>query len=367
MSKGYQASVTSLGQIAQQQEVINPMAESKLASSVIKVPKIIQSCNEFNTHNIPKINCYNHQGYTYTNFCQLESCCFPLCPECIPQHVQEHFESQSKPKLDSLENVLNKVQMTVFNEANKLASFSQNIANSVFMADQMNMQCIKLLNEKKERIIKIIDQHFNSLLIEVQGKHQKNIENYKRDALFFQQVIIDRHNSHVELLENLKNSDCMRPLIRFLKSKTLQENEQYFIQAQEFTERYAHYQTKVSFDSEKSAQLGGFISEFLKVVNYDLPEYVNIHKLAPPEITTQKSNVGTANNSKASIRQSEQKISQVQSKSGLDISQQAQYMNQSSNINNYMQQSQQQFGSQRQMRNNYGEYPSLGNFGSRKQ
>ncbi|CAK70779.1 unnamed protein product (macronuclear) [Paramecium tetraurelia] len=367
MSKGYQASVTSLGQITQQQQANNPMCETKLVSSVLQVPKILEHCNEFNTHNIPRINCYNHQGYNYTNFCQLEGCCFPLCPECIPQHVQEHFESQSKPKLDSLENVLNKIQLTVHNEANKLASCFQNITNSVLMADQMNMQCIKLLNEKKERIIKIIEQHFNSLLIDVQGKHIKNIENYKRDAQFFKQVIQDRWNSHVELLDNLKNQDCMRPLIRFLKSKTLQENEQYFLQAQEFTERYALHQTKVSFDSEKSSQLGGFISEFLKVVNYDLPEYLNIHKLAPPEITTSKSNAGSAINSKASIRQSEQKISQSQTKGGLEISQQAQYMNQSPGSNNYLQQSQQQFGSQRQMRNNYGEYPSLSNFGSRKQ
>ncbi|CAD8051855.1 unnamed protein product [Paramecium primaurelia] len=366
MQKQFQSSVTSLGQIAQQQELQNPMVESKMTSTIFNVPRILDNYNEFNSHNIPKINCFYHQGYTYSNFCQLEGCCFPLCPECIPQHADEHYEQKSQPKLDSLENVLNKAQITVHGECNNLASYYQKISNSVLMAEQMNVQCIKYLNEKKDRIIKIIDQYFNSLLIEVQGKHQKNIENYKRDAQFFQQVIRDRWKSHFELLESFKNQDCMKPLIRFLKSKTLQENEQYFIQAQEFTERYAHYQTKVSFDSEKSAQLGGFISDFLKVINYDLPEYVNIHKLAPPEITTQKSNVGSVNNSKASIRQSEQKINQSQIKSGREIQQQAQFMNQSSNPNNYMQQSQQQFGSQRQMRNNYGEQPSLGNLGSRK-
>ncbi|CAD8061982.1 unnamed protein product [Paramecium sonneborni] len=363
MSLGNQAFVTSLEYITQQQQLTKQMLKSEVVS---KTPEILDKCDQFNTHNIPRINCFNHQGYTYTNFCQLESCCFPLCPECLPDHVQEHFESQSKPKLDSLENVLNKVLITVHNEANKLATHFLNIQNSVKMADQMNYQCIRLLNEKKERIINIIDQYFNSLLNEVKGKHQKNIDNYQRDATFFEQVIRDRWKSHIELYENLKNQDCMRPLIKFLKSQTLQENEQYFVQASEFTQRYAHYQTKINFDSEKSAQLGGFISEFLKVINYDLPEYLNIHKLAPPEIGTQKQNMGSVNNSKASIRQSEQKIQQSQIKSGEEISKQAQLMNLSSNPNNSIQQSQQLLGSQRQMRNIYGEYQSQNNFGSRK-
>ncbi|CAD8069581.1 unnamed protein product [Paramecium sonneborni] len=367
MSQAFQLSATSLGQKTQQQQQqpINPMDDSKRSSTVFKIPQILDHCHQFNTNTIPKINCYHHQGNTYINFCQLEECCFPLCPECIPEHVNEHVGQNSKPKLESLKDILNKVQFTVHNEANKLANSFFNIQNSVKMAEEMNNSCIRQLNDKRERIIKIIDQYFNSLLIEVQGKHQKNIVNYKRDAQFFQQVIYDRWNSHFELIENLKNSDCMKPLIRFLKSKTLEENEQYFIQAQEFTERYVHYQTKVNFDSEKSAQLGGFISEFLKVVNYDLPEFLNIHKLAPPEITTQKQNMGSVNNSKASIR-SEQKILQSSIKSGLEISQQVQFMNQSSNPNNYIKQSQQQFGSQQQMRNNYGEYSSFGNFGSRK-
>ncbi|CAK55863.1 unnamed protein product (macronuclear) [Paramecium tetraurelia] len=261
-----------------------------------------QRCNNrttpfvFTAQNMPKIICFNHQGQTLTNFCKCKECLLPLCPECVKEHVYEHSEFKSYPRLECLENILTAVhqdvcQQGIFDrkyQANQLADAKSDIQKSISQAYSSTQETVYNLKEVKKRIINIVEQYFNALEIELENKQRKNYDNFNRDGKAFISTLQARLDSHHNFLDKLKQPDCMYSLLPYLLSTTQQDNNLYLQAAQQFQTRFKDTSSLISFNSFKSSQLSSQIAEIVNVVHQDLPEFLEIHKLASPDIIQSK-------------------------------------------------------------------------------
>ncbi|CAD8141943.1 unnamed protein product [Paramecium octaurelia] len=242
----------------------------------------------FTVQNMPKINCFNHQGQTFTNFCKCRECLLPLCPECVKEHVYEHSEYKSYPKLECLENILTDVHKEVCQQANQLVHAYLDIQKSISQAYSYTQETVQKLKEAKNRILNIVEQYFHALEIELENKQRKNFDNFDRDGKSFSQVLNARWISHVNFLDKLKQPDCMYSLLPYLLSTTIEDNLQYLQTAQQFSSRFKEAQSLITFDSIESSNLSQQIAQIVNVVHKDLPEFLDIHKLATPEIISSR-------------------------------------------------------------------------------
>ncbi|CAD8048517.1 unnamed protein product [Paramecium sonneborni] len=251
----------------------------------------------FTVSNMPKISCFNHQGQTFTNFCKCRECFLPLCPECVKEHVYEHSEFKSYPKLECLENILNDVHKEVcqqgiiqqgINKVNQLVFAQTDISNSISQAYLYIQETVQKLKEAKQRILNIVEQYFHALEIELENQQNKNYDNFYNDGNSFNDVLNARLASHVNFLEKLKQPDCMYSLLPYLLSTTKEDNELYLKTAQQFSSRFKEASSLITFDSIKSSQLSAQIAQIVNVFHKDLPEFLDIHKLASPEIIQTK-------------------------------------------------------------------------------
>ncbi|CAD8052140.1 unnamed protein product [Paramecium sonneborni] len=242
----------------------------------------------FTTQNMPKINCFNHQGQTFTNFCKCKECLLPLCPECMKEHVYEHSQFRSYPQLECLENILTNVHQEVCQQAKQLVFAFMDIKQSTTQALSYTQETVQKLKEAKQRILNIVEQYFNALEIELENKQKKNFENFDHDGQAFISVLEERWRSHVNFLEKLKQPDCMYSLLPYLLSTTKEDNELYFKTAQVFSSRFKEASSIINFDTVKSSQLSTQIAQIVNVIHRDLPEFLDIHKLASPEIIQTK-------------------------------------------------------------------------------
>ncbi|CAK90754.1 unnamed protein product (macronuclear) [Paramecium tetraurelia] len=242
----------------------------------------------FTVQNMPKINCFNHQGQTFTNFCKCRECLLPLCPECVKEHVYEHSEYRSYPKLECLENILTDVHKEVCQQANQLVYAYLDIQKSISQALSYTQETVQKLKEAKNRILNIVEQYFHALEIELENKQRKNFDNFDRDGKSFTQVLNARFISHINFLDKLKQPDCMYSLLPYLLSTTKEDNLQYIETAQSFSSRFKEAQSQINFDSIESSNLSQQIAQIVNVVHKDLPEFLDIHKLATPEIISNR-------------------------------------------------------------------------------
>ncbi|CAK72205.1 unnamed protein product (macronuclear) [Paramecium tetraurelia] len=242
----------------------------------------------FTSYNMPKINCYNHFGQTITNFCKTQECRLPLCPECVKEHVNEHSEFKTYPKLECLENILTQVHSDICQQANQITHAQYGIEKSVAQAYAQTTFTVEKLKEAKKRILNVIEQYFDTLENELENKQKKNYENFKRDADALLKALKARNGAYLNFLDKLQQPECMYSLLPYLASPSQEDNQQYLQIANKFTSRFKEVQSEITFDSFKSAQLSSRLSEIVGVIHQDLTEYLDIHKLAPPEIVKSK-------------------------------------------------------------------------------
>ncbi|CAD8043612.1 unnamed protein product [Paramecium primaurelia] len=238
----------------------------------------------FTAQNMPKINCFNHQGQTFTNFCKCKECILPLCPECVKEHVYEHSQFNSYPKLECLENILTDVHQEVCQQANQLACAKQDIEKSQTQASAYTQETVQKLKEAKQRILQIVEQYFHSLEIELNNRQKKNLDNFNRDGKSLIDILDARFKSHQNFLDKLQKPDCMYSLLPYLLSTTKEDNYQCLQTAQYYCSRFKEASSIITFDSIKSSQLSLQIAQIVNVIHKDLPEFLDIHKLASPEI-----------------------------------------------------------------------------------
>ncbi|CAD8046302.1 unnamed protein product [Paramecium primaurelia] len=242
----------------------------------------------FTSYNMPKINCYNHLGQTITNFCQSKECRLPLCPECVKEHVNEHSQFKTYPKLECLENILTQVHSDICQQANQINNALQNIQKSKAQAYSQKAYTVEKLKEAKKRILNIIEQYFDTLENELENKQKKNYENFKRDADALIGALKARQGAYINFLDKLQQPECMYSLLPYLASPSYEDNQQYIQVANKFTTRFKEVQSEITFDQYKSVQLSSHLSEIVGVIHQDLTEYLDMHKLAPPEIVKSK-------------------------------------------------------------------------------
>jgi hypothetical protein len=119
----------------------------------------------------PLISCQKHSAEVFTNYCCVNSCLTPLCPDCIDDHNKNHKNNGVFPEVDTLGRVkfmcVKHIDYAVRVLEGELATVIQH--QSFTVGDWINL-ARKNLELAKQRMHGLIDQYFSDLLRQYQDE-----------------------------------------------------------------------------------------------------------------------------------------------------------------------------------------------------
>ncbi|CAD8064991.1 unnamed protein product [Paramecium primaurelia] len=247
-------------------------------------PTLLSQNFVYDGFNTPKIPCLYHKGNILTNFCSCIQCLLPLCPQCVEEHIIKHRDEKTQNKIECLENVLNTVYKDVVQETNFFAKSYLDLENNVVRMAGANNITIDKLNKIQERIIKVVEQFFKSLINDVENKQKKNQQNQEKDADQLKQLVKERWSSHITFLETLNSVNSMTSVIQYFGTTLLEDNQTYFNILDEYSNRFEQVSSDIIFYQEKAIEIAAHLSHIIKIRHNDVPEFIKIHTLPNPKI-----------------------------------------------------------------------------------
>ncbi|CAK79566.1 unnamed protein product (macronuclear) [Paramecium tetraurelia] len=257
-------------------------------------PTLLSQNFVYDGFNTPKIPCLYHKGNILTNFCSCIQCLLPLCPQCVEEHIIKHKEEQTSNKIECLENVLNTVYKNIVQEslniiltllANFFAKSYFDLKNNVDSMAYATDNTINKLLDIQNRIIRVVEQFFKSLINDVQNKQKKNQQNQEKDAESLKQLVQQRWSSHVTFLETLNSENSMTSVIQFFGTSLLEDNDKYFNILDQYSNRFEQVTSDIIFNQEKAIEIAAHLSHIIKIRHNDVPEFIKIHTLPSPNIS----------------------------------------------------------------------------------
>lgn len=113
----------------------------------------------------PSITCPKHTAEIYTNYCCVNTCLTPLCPDCIDDHNKNHKNNGVFPEVDTLGRVKFMCAKQIDYAVKVLEAELQTVIQhqSFTTGDWMNL-AKKNLDVAKMRMQQLIEQYFADLL-----------------------------------------------------------------------------------------------------------------------------------------------------------------------------------------------------------
>ncbi|CAD8119555.1 unnamed protein product [Paramecium sonneborni] len=252
--------------------------------------------------------CLTHQGQSITNFCKQSACLMPLCPWCIPSHMDYHKQKGQYGELVTVDQMheetleLINTQLTNLNQAIQLL---QQFKDS--KTDAHGQLHTKLSNAK-QRVQQIVDQFFEELLNELDQVTKTDRTNLDVELQQMERSLNLKIQEFQGIDQKLKTSQYLKQIIQLQTTNFLQQAQQQRIECEAFIEEVSKHTLDIQIDEQELYFLRIQLGQYASIKN---AEYYKNQQIQPsssiPKSTTYNHPYLTSEIQSAKVEQSPQK------------------------------------------------------------
>ncbi|KAM3141378.1 hypothetical protein pb186bvf_006496 [Paramecium bursaria] len=215
----------------------------------------------------PQAQCVYHPGNLVTNFCRLQTCFMPLCPKCIPSHLDKHKQNGEHAELETVDQMhsetlqLIQSQLTNLNQALvKLHKFKDSKSDAHgSLHDTLNMA--------RNKVLRQVEAFFDQMLQDLDHVTHEDKTTLDSEIQVTENSILNKLQELQGVEEKMKTPKYLKNIIQILGTNYLQQLQQHSYECEAFIEEVQKKTLDIQLDESKLYNLNVELSKFISIKN----------------------------------------------------------------------------------------------------
>ncbi|CAD8090903.1 unnamed protein product [Paramecium primaurelia] len=222
--------------------------------------------------------CVTHQGQNITNFCKQPSCLMPLCPKCIPQHLDKHRQQGQFADLVTVDEMHEETLQLINTQLTNLNQAIQLLQQFKDSKTDAHGQLHTKLNNAKLRVQQMVDQFFDELLNELDQVTKLDRTNLDVELQQMERSLNLKIQEFQQIDQKLRTPKYLKQIIQLQTTNFLQQTQQQRVECEAFIEEVSKHTLDIQIDEQELYFLKIQLAQYTSIKNV---EYYKNQQIQP--------------------------------------------------------------------------------------
>ncbi|CAD8089577.1 unnamed protein product [Paramecium primaurelia] len=211
--------------------------------------------------------CMTHQGQSVTNFCKQPDCLMPLCPKCIPQHLDKHRQQGQFADLITIDEMHEETLQLINTQLTNLNSAIQLLQQFKDSKTDAHGKLHTKLSNSKLRVQQMVDQFFEELFNELDQVTQTDKTHLDVELQQMERSLNQKIQEYQQIDQKLRTPKYLKQIIQLQTTNFLQQTQQQRVECEAFIEEVSKHTLDIQIDEQELYFLKIQLAQYASIKN----------------------------------------------------------------------------------------------------